>query len=164
MPRLRLASVLRAALLLTLAPVAWLAFVFVPANFPFAESWDYAYDVGAYYLVDVPYHAHVPRPYLRLYFVCYLYAGLAVLTFILERVAAWADPTTSEAAASGTTPTATSDTLATPGKPGDSFKFYVRTDVYSSRQDALAQCNSLSSSIASLPAVAAAKQEAKKLK
>eukprot|EP00946_MAST-07B_sp_MAST-7B-sp1_P002608 g2608.t1 len=151
MPRLRVASVIRVALLLTFAPVAWLAFVFVPANFPFAEIWDYAYDVGAYYLVDLPYHAHVPRPHLRFYFVCYLYAGLAVLTFVLEQIATWAYPTTPAAAASGT-PTTASGIVSVSDKSDESFEFYVRTDIYSSRQDALAQCNSLSSSIASLPA------------
>ena len=118
------------ALLLTFAPVAWLAFVYVPVWFPFAESWDYAYDVGAYYLVDVPYHAHVPRPYLRLYFVCYLYATLATLTLILEGLATH----TCHRNAVGTT------FVKADGLP----RIYVRTVVYASEQDARGQRNPIS--------------------
>ena len=98
----------------------------------------------------MPYHAHVPRPYLRLYFVCYLYAALAALTLALDRLAARACPLAA----------ATAATVAAPdGIP----RVYVRTDVYASEQDARDQTNPISSpNIASVPLPKSAEGKKKK--
>lgn len=114
-------------------PVAWLAYFFVPDYFPFVDNIEYAYDIAAYYLVDIPHHHSIPRPQLRLLSVCYIYIFFGIVFFCFSAITQRCRQASISSGSS----------LA--------HDVYIRTDVYISREDAALQQNAISSTILPVP-------------
>ena len=114
---------------------SYFAYNTVPTAVPYQPWLEYMCDLGAFHLVDFPFHHQLPNPFLRLLFTVYSFAAFYLLHLLVRSVCSLCCCSNGNACSSHSS---SSDASAA---------CYIRTDVYASLVDAQRRRRPISSQI-----------------